>query len=109
MLILAIGLIAVAGLQVTAIQGNASAKWVTGATTLAEEKMEELKSRGFLGLTDTSWTPPETITLTGAGRFSRQWRITTPMTDIRLIEVKVTWMDIFGATKEVILATYIAR
>jgi type II secretory pathway pseudopilin PulG len=116
MLILFIGLIAVAGLASTAILGNASAKWTTAATTLAEERMEELKSRGFLGLTNTNdWTsdPNNPITLTGAGRFERQWRITTPppdMTDIniRLIEVKVSWTD-RGRNREVNLATYIAR
>jgi type II secretory pathway pseudopilin PulG len=113
MLILFIGLIAVAGLASTAILGNANAKWSTAATTLAEEKIEELKSKGFLGLTNTGWTSPETITLTGAGRFERQWQITTPppgMTDIniRLIEVKVSWAD-RGVTREVNLATYIAR
>jgi type II secretory pathway pseudopilin PulG len=113
MLILFIGLIAVAGLASTAILGNANAKWSTAATTLAEERMEELKSIGFLGLTNTSWTSPETITLTGAGRFERQWRITTPPpgmtdTDIGLIEVRVSWTD-RGRTREVNLATYIAR
>jgi type IV pilus assembly protein PilV len=113
MLILFIGLIAVAGLASTAILGNASAKWSTGATTLAEEKIEELKSIGFLGLTNTNgWAsdPDNPITLPGAGQFSRQWRITTPqnMTDIRLIEVKVSWAD-RGATREVNLATYVAR
>jgi type IV pilus assembly protein PilV len=113
MLILMIGLIAIAGMISTAMLGNASAKWSTAATTLAEEKMEELKSRGFSGLTNTNgWDsdPDNPITLTGAGRFERQWRITTPqnMTDIRLVEVKVNWRD-RGATREVNLATYIAR
>lgn len=111
MLILFIGLIAVAGLASTAIVGNASAKWSTAATTLAEERMEERRSRGFSGLDNTNvWTPTpsETITLPGAGRFERQWRITTPMTDIRLVEVRVRWTD-RGVTREVNLATYIAR
>ncbi|HED00199.1 MAG TPA: prepilin-type N-terminal cleavage/methylation domain-containing protein [Proteobacteria bacterium] len=106
MLILATGLIAVAGLQVTAIRGNASAKGVTAATTLAEEKMEQFKSNDFSDLTITNeWTTPEPI-----GSFSRQWQITEPAAgNLKLIEVRVTWTDIFSVSKQVNISSYVAK
>ncbi|MDZ4133171.1 MAG: type IV pilus modification protein PilV [Dethiobacteria bacterium] len=109
MLILSVGLLAVAGLQVTAIQGNASAKWVTAATTLAEEKMEELKSSGFSGLSNTAWTAPVTVYLAGAGNFSRRFQITEPaIGNLKLIDVRVTWPTILG-NKQVDLSSYVAK
>ncbi|MBU1208121.1 MAG: prepilin-type N-terminal cleavage/methylation domain-containing protein [Proteobacteria bacterium] len=109
MLILAIGLMAVAGLQVTAIRGNASAKWVTAATTFAEEKMEKFKSKGFSDsdLTNTDWTTPEPIP--GADNFSRQWKITEPAAgNLKLIEVRVIWSAI-GVSKQVDISSYVAK
>lgn len=111
MLILAIGLIAVASLLVTAIHGNASAKWVTGATTFAEKRIEELRGMGFTGLAqynNRDWITDPPLPA-GAGTFSRQWQITTPQDNLRLIEVRVTWRDIGGRERQVDLATYIAR
>lgn len=109
MLILSVGLLAVAGLQVTAIQGNASAKWVTAATTLAEEKMEELKSSGFSGLSNTAWTAPVTVSLAGAGTFSRRFQITEPSPgNLKLVDIRVTWPTILG-TKQVDISSYVAK
>jgi len=112
MMILSVGLLAVAGLQVTAIKGNASAKWVTAATTLAEEKMEEFKSKGFShsDLTATGgWTTLEAINLSGSGAFSRQRRITDQVAgNLKLVEVRVTWSTVLG-NKQVDIASYVAK
>lgn len=109
MLILVIGLIAVAGLLVAAIQGNASAKWVTVATTFAEQEAERLRSLGYSGLSITDWTTLESVSASGAGTFSRQYRITQAFADVKSIEVKVAWVGIFGGNKGVDLATYVAK
>jgi type IV pilus assembly protein PilV len=45
--ILAVGLLAVAQMQVRAMQGNQFAKHVTESTTWAEDKMEELMTRAY--------------------------------------------------------------
>lgn len=44
LLFLSIGLLGIAGLQITIMRGNASAKRITEAITLAEEKLEDLIS-----------------------------------------------------------------
>ncbi len=101
--ILAFGILAVASLQVSAIRGNSSANRVTAATTLAEQRMEALKSTGFLSLANTSWTSAETI-----GRFSRQWQITTTG-NLKQIDVRVMWTDPLGISRQVNISSYLAR
>jgi prepilin-type N-terminal cleavage/methylation domain-containing protein len=47
MLVFAIGILAVGQMQVTAIKGNSFASGLTEATTLAQDKMEELIMLGY--------------------------------------------------------------
>lgn len=100
--ILAIGILTVTSLQVSAIRGNSSANKITAATTLADQRMEALKSTGFLSLANTSWTAAETI-----GIFSRQWQITTTG-NLKQIDVRVTWADM-GVSRQVNISSYLAR
>ena len=108
--ILAIGIIAVSKLHDMAIRGNASSKWKTAATSLAEEKMEELKTGGYSGLSNTTWTAAETITLTGTGEYSRQYQISDSVAGfLKLIEVRVSWTGPGGGNKQVDLSTFLAK
>lgn len=108
MIILTVGLLAVVGLFVAVIHGNASSKWVTAATALAEQEVERLKSLGYDALS-VGTSASETITLEGAGTFSRQYTVTEAATNLKRIDVEVTWTDIGGVSKEVNLATLIAK
>lgn len=45
--VFAIGILAVASMQISSIKGNSSASGLTEAATLAEEKMEELMAIGY--------------------------------------------------------------
>ena len=108
--ILAVGIMAMVGLQATAMRSNASSKWETAATTLAEEKIEELKSSGYSGLTNTGWTAAESISLTGLGTFARIYQISDSVAGyLKYIQVRVTWTDKPGGSKQVDLSTYIAK
>lgn len=112
--ILTIALLTAAGLQITATKANTSAKWATGATTLTEKKIEELKGKGFSGLTNTDWTTAEKLNEDGTsnanGRYSRQWKITEPITNsLKLVEVRVTWASFAGTSKQCNLTIYVAR
>ena len=53
---LAVGLLGIAGLQITTIRGNASAKKITEAITLAQEKLEDLSS---LPISDPQLADPD--------------------------------------------------
>ncbi|MCL4457189.1 MAG: prepilin-type N-terminal cleavage/methylation domain-containing protein [Nitrospirae bacterium] len=85
MIILTVGIIAIAGQITSAIQGNFSAKRLTIAATCAEEKMEELKTTGYDTIASGNGTCPD------FADFSRTWTVSAAGTDLKKIEVTVTW------------------
>lgn len=100
--VLVIGLLGVAGVAATIINGNALGKEITTATTLAQDKMEELKGTAYASLTSGSDTQ-ESI-------YTRTWTVTSdvPAAGMKTIAVVVTfpWR---GATKNVTLRTIVAQ
>jgi type IV pilus assembly protein PilV len=57
--ILSIGMLATGALVVGIINGNSVAKHITIATTLAQDKMEELRQSGYSGLSSIDSTTTE--------------------------------------------------
>jgi Tfp pilus assembly protein PilV len=108
--ILAIALMAMAGLQSTAIRSNANAKWQTAATTMAEEKLVQLKNTGYSSLSTTDWTTAESVTLTGLGTFSRSYKVSDSTASyLKQIEVRVTFTNSRGVSQQVNLSTFLAK
>lgn len=113
--ILAIGLLAVAGMQSTAINSNAWANRLSTATSLAQEVMEDLLAKdatdvifsATTGATAYDLNVPDAttmnITISGAGTFSatRAITINTPVTGTVRIDVSVT-----DGTRTVTLRSY---
>ncbi|MCL0068932.1 prepilin-type N-terminal cleavage/methylation domain-containing protein [Thermodesulfovibrionales bacterium] len=109
MFVLTVGLLAVAGLLVTTIQANASAKWTAAAITFATEEVEELKAGPFPVLQqDFAYTVPRNCPNFPA--LERQWRvIPVPATPgLRQIDVRVTWNE-RGRTRNVTISTLVAE
>ncbi|MCK4533917.1 MAG: prepilin-type N-terminal cleavage/methylation domain-containing protein [Syntrophobacterales bacterium] len=102
MFILVIGLLGVAGVAVTVINGNAFSKEITTATTLAQDKMEELKNTRYSNITSGSDTQ-ESI-------YTRTWTSTpdSPAADMKTIDVTVQfqWK---GTAHNVTLNTIVAE
>ncbi|MEA1970236.1 MAG: prepilin-type N-terminal cleavage/methylation domain-containing protein [Thermodesulfobacteriota bacterium] len=100
--ILVVGLLGVAGVAVTVINGNAFSKEITTATTLAQDKMEELKNTRYSNITSGSDTQDSFYT--------RTWTSTpdSPAADMKTIDVTVQfpWK---GATHNVTLNTIVAK
>lgn len=101
LVILSIGLLALAGLQVVVIKGNAGSKNLTSAVILAEAKIEQLKSDGFDSLVNgESQDPNNLVDPTGqaGGIFTRSWVIADYLgsADMRQIIVTLTWTDSLG-------------
>jgi type IV pilus assembly protein PilV len=100
--LLAIGLLALAGMQVTAIRTNASASEVTARVALAEGIMEEILSldgSNPIFCSDTSelaldelpiWGDGD-VEITGAGIFRNFYRVTVddPVPNVATVEVTV--------------------
>ncbi len=92
LIILAVGLLAIGGLQITSIKGNFFSNNITQATILAQDKLEYLK---HLSYTDSNLnvgqhnegTIPNTI-------FTRQYNVLEDTgNNMKTITVTIQWMD----------------
>ncbi len=89
LVILAIGLLDIAGMQITAIKGNYFSKSVTEATVLAQDKLEELKNLPYASL--SSGTDTKTVSGT---TFTRQFNVVEDAGNfMKTITVTVQWTD----------------
>lgn len=111
--ILSIGLLALAGLQTTAIRGNKGSKDLTTAVLLTEKKMEELKNTPFSSLTiGTSNDPNNPVNGSGqsGGIFNRSWVVQSysGSSYMKQITVSVSWTEA-GQNKSTSCDTIISR
>lgn len=106
-ILVAIGLIAVGILSfslntIGVIQGNYISGNYTIATSLAQDKMEELLGRSTFSDVTDSPDPNNPITATGEreGIFTRTWTISDPSlgTGLKQIDVTVSWQDYLSRT-----------
>jgi type IV pilus assembly protein PilV len=88
LIILAIGLLAVAGMQIIATRGGYSSNHLTQATTFAQDKLEQLKNFPFQNLASGQ----DQVTGTGT-IFSRQYGVADITATIKMITVTVQWTD----------------
>jgi prepilin-type N-terminal cleavage/methylation domain-containing protein len=102
MFVLVVGLLGVAGVATTVINGNTFSREITTATTLAQDKMEELKDTTYSNIASGSDTQ-ESI-------YTRTWTSTpdSPDADMKTIDVTVQFLW-KGATHNVTLKTIVAR
>jgi type IV pilus modification protein PilV len=124
--VLGVALLALAQMQLSAMNANYSARDMTAATTLAQDKLEELQGMVFdaADLADTnpannaSMTDPqlssfspadhqdpnnpisETGATAGVRRYTRLWNIAdnTPVAGVKTVVVFVCWGDLNPAT-----------
>jgi type IV pilus assembly protein PilV len=91
LVILSIGLVALAGLQASAIKGNAFSKRMTAAVSIANQKLEQIKDTAYANILSES---PTQITQSNM-RFTRQVTVTnnSPLADTKTVNVTITWSD----------------
>ncbi len=99
--IFAIGILAVASMQVSAFQGNRSATLRTIAITLASERMENLISQDYGAIVSDSQAEDN---------FDISWTVTndSPLPDTKTITVTTTWND-RGESRNVNLSYILAK
>jgi prepilin-type N-terminal cleavage/methylation domain-containing protein len=92
MAIFAIGILALAGLQVTYIGGNASAQMQTEATAMGAQVIEHLKSLPFDASELDPSTNPHQPPAGGSGPYDVRWTVTDVPTvnNAKTIDVTVT-------------------
>ena len=103
--ILAIGLLALAQMQITSIRGNAYSSATTDATTVAQDRLEQLIGLTYSSLTtDTDLAagnhPAGTQTIGGTQTvqgitYTITWGITDgfPITNTKTMDLDVTWTE----------------
>ena len=90
LVILAISLLALAGLMVTTTKNNASGAQVTEAATFAQDKLEEFKVTPWANIVSGSDVRPGA---TGVS-YTRTWTVATNGTgNIRTITININWTD----------------
>jgi len=86
MVVLSVGLLAIAGMQISAIKGNSQASKITMATALIEEKLAGYKIMPYQSIVDEKGVIKE---------FS--WTTTvdsnTPANGLKTITVKASWSE----------------
>lgn len=115
--ILTAGLLAIASMQISAIQGNSIAEKLTTGTSIAQDKMEELLSLPYTLLV----THPDLVNNTdnGGPHFESnppdgfdfvQWDVTddTPESGTKTITVTVAWQE-RGGQKTTSLSSFKTR
>jgi len=122
--ILSIGILGLAEMSYVVMKGNVISKQYTIASTLAQDKMEELRSRSYTDplLTDVNTSNDSDLQSTSnvdyqetnidekgnpGGRFTRIVNIAdnTPSTGMKTIVVMVTWTDVMGQARKIVFST----
>lgn len=103
--IMAVGLLALAGLQITALRGNDLSRRMTTAIAIAEQKIEQLKNTPYTNLQAEAASQVTASNL----HFTRQVTITNgPLPNTKSVSVLVSWQD-QSKTHTLPLATIIGQ
>jgi type IV pilus assembly protein PilV len=90
LVIMSVGLLALAGLQVTALRGNALSRRMTTAVSIAEQRTEQLKNTPY---TDIQAEVATQVTASNL-HFTRQVTVTNgPLPNTKSVSVLVSWQD----------------
>jgi prepilin-type N-terminal cleavage/methylation domain-containing protein len=104
MSILALGMLAAASMQYSAVRNNTTGNVSTQATMLAKSQLEMLKNKDIdsAALAPGDYSDPTPIDGNGnpGGIFNRSWRIDSLGTSARRIRVTVQWTK-FGGPRRV--------
>jgi len=88
--IMSMGLLALAGLQITALRGNALARRMTTAVSIAEHRLEQLKNISYTNIQAEAVAQVTASNL----HFTRQVTVTTgPLPNTKSVSVLVSWQD----------------
>jgi len=90
LVILAIALLALAGLMVQSTNSNSWGSHLTEASTFAQDKLEELRMTTWLHLTSDEDTRAGSTGIT----YNRKWTIDTNVAEnLRTVSIDISWTD----------------
>lgn len=109
--ILAIGLLALAGLQVTSIKGNNHANTISQATALAQEQVELIRNMPYTAVVYPPVPPNQLVEADINGTIYTRTTLVEnniPMNDLKRVTVTVSWTS-RGQNRQVQLRTIVAN
>ena len=91
LVVLSIGLIALAGLQMSAMRGNTLSKRMTTAVSIANARIEQIKNMPYANIQSESSTQITESNMT----FTRQVTVSNdiPVANTKTVNVTVTWKN----------------
>jgi type IV pilus assembly protein PilV len=92
LVVMSIGLTALAAVQISAIRGNAFSKRMTTAVSIADGKMEQIKNGSYASIIPESATQVTQSNM----NFTRQVTVTNniaPLTNTKTVNVTVSWSE----------------
>ncbi len=92
LILLAIGLLAVAGMQITSVRGNHFGSNLTEATLFAQNKLEELRSLPYYDSRLSSGQPAQQITNSGVV-YTVGYDVISLGNTMKQITATVKWLD----------------
>ena len=92
LIVLAVGLLAAAGMQITSIKGNHFGSNLTRATILCQDKLEELKNVRYSHPSLASGQPPQQIRESGTD-YTIRYGVAPLGNTMKRIEATVEWSD----------------
>ena len=103
MVILSVGMLAIAGMMGVAIQANAFSSKMSLATRSAQQKLEQVKNATYSTVVAGS-------DAADANGLTRSWTVTddTPIANTKTIVADVTWVDEKGVSRAVQFSTVIS-
>jgi len=88
--IMSVGLLALAGLQITALRGNDLSRRMTTAVSIAEQNIEQLKNTPYTNIQAEAASEVTASNL----HFTRQITVTNgPLPNTKSVSVLVSWQD----------------
>jgi Tfp pilus assembly protein PilV len=90
MVILSVGLLALAGLMVCSTRNNSYGGHMTEGATLVQDKLEELKATLWDGIADG--TQADSATSSTGTLFNRSWTVVTNG-NMKTVTLSVSWND----------------
>jgi type IV pilus assembly protein PilV len=95
-LVIGVGFMATASMQGTSVSGNSRSAFMTAATYLAEDKIEELRNTDYMAIT-AAGSPENDIDELGnaGGIYSRSWTVVndSPGLLMKTVAVTVNWEE----------------
>jgi type IV pilus assembly protein PilV len=91
LVVMSIGLTALAAVQISAIRGNAFSKRMTTAVSIADAKMEQIKNGSYASIINE----PDTQVSQSNMNFTRRVTVTpnNPLVNTKTVNVTVSWLD----------------